>query len=351
MKFALLFFFILFHLFSFGQYGHRFLPEFFNAIQPNAPAEAMGKAYVSIDGDVGSINYNPAGLASIEEMQVYGSLIPSGNYRPEKTFSFFGFNYKVFPFLNVGFSQTLLDYDLRNYNSNISGKYYRKKYTLTLSSEPIKNLLIGVNTNYFSWSEGYGPNANPFYFDLGAIKKFLLINKNKYYYFNIGASITNFTGASTANESLGIVQKLNLPIISRYGVSFKTQFGSNKIFDSGSALSLVLQSDYKLLLNSKYQAGIKVGGQITIIDLISLRAGYSEENSDRYNLPEYNKRILKSFTYGVGLQIPLNTVTKIPLKIFFDYCRFPELNASYILPDGPDRSVYTLRIDYHKSKK
>lgn len=351
MKYRLIFSFIFLPLLSTSQYGHRFSPDFFNAIQPNAGAEAMGKAYVSLDGDLGSINYNPAGIASIEKMQIYGSFIPTGNYRPKKTFSFYGFSYKIFPFLNVGISNTLLDYDLRNYPSNITGKHYRVKYTLTLSSEPIKNLLIGVNTNYFRWSEGYGPNANPFYFDFGVIKKFPFTIGNRRYYFNIGSRITNFTGSSTANESYGIVSKFDLPIKTRYGISFKTQFGKNKLFDSGSALSLLLQSDYQLLLNSKYQAGIKAGGQVTIMDLLSLRAGYSEENSDIYNLPQYNKRILKAFTYGAGLQIPLKTITKIPLIIYFDYCRFPELNASYILPDGPDRSVYTLRIDYQKSKK
>ena len=98
MKIKLILSFIFFPLFSNAQYGHRFLPEFFNTIQPNAAAEAMGKAYVSIDGDLGSINYNPAGIASIKKMQIYGSFIPTGNYRPKKPFPFMVLVTKYFRF-------------------------------------------------------------------------------------------------------------------------------------------------------------------------------------------------------------------------------------------------------------
>jgi len=105
MKTNLIIFNILLPLISFGQYGDRFEPQFFLARQPSAPAEAMGKAYVSLDGDLGSIFFNPAGIATIEKIQLYTSHTPPPAYFAIKgLYLFNAFSYKIKPYFNVALS-------------------------------------------------------------------------------------------------------------------------------------------------------------------------------------------------------------------------------------------------------
>jgi len=170
-------------------------------------------------------------------------------------------------------------------------------------------------------------------------------------YINAGASISNFTKASTTSHFPDFEVKYYLPIISRYGLSFNSGFGTRSFFDSGSTVQVLLQSEYQLLLNSRYKQGIRFGRQVTILDLLALRAGYYEENNDIYNLPDENKRTFESFTYGAGVELPLYRWTKTPIKICFDYTNLPQINGSYFLPDFPKFSTYTLSINYQRKKE
>lgn len=346
MKCILLICILLLPAISYSQYGHRFAGEFFFGRLPNAAAAAMGKAYVSLDGDLGSITFNPAGIASIRKVEFYSTYTPPGFFHTLGYYTFNALSYRMNPYINLALSHFRFDYGKTP--SNLSGDVYREKYTLTLSSEPIKNWLVGFNANYFLWREGYGHSARPFFFDFGFIKKIPLKIGHKHQIINAGASISNFTGASTANSSLGIISKFYLPIIARYGVSFKSEFGKFSILDSGSTFQYLLQSDYQMLLNSKYFSGIRLGCQITILNLLSLRAGYYQKKQDIYNLPQYNKTRSEAFTYGAGIQIPLISITNIPVKIFFDYTSLPQVNPTYIPINYPKFSTYTIRLSFQK---
>ncbi len=59
-------------LLSFGQYT-GFLREAFIDRLPSARAEAMGRGYASIDGDLATIFFNPAGTATLDGLEVYSS--------------------------------------------------------------------------------------------------------------------------------------------------------------------------------------------------------------------------------------------------------------------------------------
>lgn len=347
-KFILNCLFFVIPLISFSQNGHRFESAFFLGRQPSAAAEAMGKAYVSLDGDLGSIFFNPAGIARIEKTQIYNSYTPPPAYFTLKGFYLFNsLNYRISPYLNVALSRFRFNVGENDFHQRL----YDEKFTATIASEPFKNLLLGFNANYFNWTPRPGTATHPVFFDFGFIKKFPIGRQKKQQYINAGASVSNFTKASTTAHFSDFDVKYYLPIISRYGLSFNFSFGKRSFFDSGSTIQVLVQSDYQLLLNSKYKQGIRLGGQFTIFDVLSLRSGYYQENDDIYNLPEENKRSIASFTYGGGIALPLYLWTKIPVKICFDYTILPQVNPTYFLPDFPKFSTYTLTITYERKKE
>ena len=65
IKLSVILFIIVFPAISFGQYDNSSFQDMFFGRLPNARAEAMGKAYASIDGDISSVFFNPAGTATI----------------------------------------------------------------------------------------------------------------------------------------------------------------------------------------------------------------------------------------------------------------------------------------------
>jgi hypothetical protein len=74
---------------SFAQYKSGFLPEFFFGRQPNARAEAMGKGYVSIDGGIGSIFFNPAGVTKIQNLEINTCYTPPNFYLTKGYYTYY----------------------------------------------------------------------------------------------------------------------------------------------------------------------------------------------------------------------------------------------------------------------
>ncbi|MGE3824579.1 MAG: hypothetical protein AB7G44_10155 [Bacteroidia bacterium] len=147
---------------SFGQYKYYFLKENFFGRQQNARAEAMGRSYTSIDGDLTTIYFNPAGAATIKGVETNGSYTPPPFYLTEGYYWYFsaGLNLSLRnmfkksgwtplptgpgPSIQIAVSKFRFDFG-KTEIQNVNKKPYSERNTLTVSSEPIKNLLIGLN--------------------------------------------------------------------------------------------------------------------------------------------------------------------------------------------------------------
>src|ERR1700752_4350542 len=100
-KLKTLFIFLL-PTFLFGQYKSGFLTENFFGRLPSARAEAMGQSYTSIDGDLSSIYFNPAGIATIKGLELNGSYTPPTFYLASGGFtSFFAAGCRINKYLQV----------------------------------------------------------------------------------------------------------------------------------------------------------------------------------------------------------------------------------------------------------
>ncbi|MEJ7822744.1 MAG: hypothetical protein WKF85_10510 [Chitinophagaceae bacterium] len=347
MKLLLLFFLVL-PIISFGQYLPGFLPEFFFGRQPSARAEAMGKGYVSVDGDLACVYFNPAGVATIKDIEINASYTPPGYYLTKGYYTFYGAGYKLNKYLQIALSR--LHFDLgKTQAANANKTPYRERNILTISSQPIKNLLVGLNANYFVWEPGQDNAAQSLYLDFGVIKKFPVLKKK--HTVNIAASISNFNYANIKAKLMGIDSKFDLPVITRFGASFESSYGNSIFIDTVKTLKILLQSEYQKLLNSKYRSGIKLGGEIMILNLLSIRAGYYNEKVFNNNLPDDNNSEIEDFTYGLGVQIPLYKIARFPVNLNLDYTSLPQPSYSKTRTNWDNFNTYSLRLSIPLKKK
>ncbi len=140
-----------------------FLYESFFARQPGARAEAMGKAYTSIDGDLTTVFFNPAGISSLKGIELNASYTPPPFYLTEAYYTYFAAGVKVNDYLRLSFSQ--FQFNLGETNLMQSARVYTRNNTLTIGSEPIKNLYLGLNANLLVYETGVLGLTRTFYFE------------------------------------------------------------------------------------------------------------------------------------------------------------------------------------------
>ncbi len=313
-----------------GQYQSNFLHESFFGRLPSARAEAMGRAYTSIDGDLTSVFFNPAGIASIKGIELDGSYASPYYVLNNASYSFLSLGCRFDDLLTVALSRNVFHFgqEVRYTDAvgNSLGIYtpQNTNYTLSLASQPVKNLLIGLNANYFKWTPPM-TEATALYLDLGAIKRIAIKrNKEEAHDVSIGASITNLNFAKTKMVLSGKTSEEHLPVITRYGANYQLTMHKHVLIDTLNTFTFMLQGEYKKLLNSPYLSGIHLGAEITFLEFLSARLGYYEEKQYDYNKPTVNRNQISAITYGFGLQLPIHKLTELPLQVHMDYTTLPQ---------------------------
>jgi hypothetical protein len=350
-KFAFLFLLLLPSI-TFSQYQYGFMQEFFFERLPGAKAEAMGKAYSSIDGDLTTMFFNPAGTASIQGLELYGSSALPLYSLKEAKYNYLSIGCRVGKYLSIGFSRNHFTFGQKIYVPDAYGSFtlsftpYDLNHTLNFSSQPIKNLLLGLNANYLIWNP-INEKAGSFYTDFGAIKKFQFIQTETCRQsLNIGASISNFNFAKSKLKYDASIIKNDLPVITRFGVNYQFSFNSPSRTDSLTTLMIQALGEYQELLNCKYNSGLHTGVDIMILEIFALRAGYYTEKVFDYGYPNANNNKLNAFTYGFGVQLPFYKITRMPLNINFDITYLPQPSYSKTNTQWDSFTTYNFRLNW-----
>lgn len=334
-----------------GQYQDGLHRSLFFDRQPSARSEAMGRAYSSILGDISSIYYNPAGIADINGLEINGSLVASPYYSlTNAKYSFICAGFKFNDYLVIGLAYNNFNWgeeiSFTDYEGNLlkTIKPYNSNVSLSLSSQPLKNLYVGLNTNYYIVNL-FGDVLNTIYLDIGVIKKLdILADKTNIHSLNFGASVTNISYSKISLIEGGT--KEALPVISRIGASYKFIIDKGLLFEKLKTFEFLIQGEYQNVFNSAYHSAIRTGGELTFLELLSLRIGYYSETENDYGYPDHNVGEINSITYGFGFYIPINKLTKYPLVLHLDYTNLPQPNYSKDFTFTDNYSNYNLRINW-----
>ena len=340
-------------IFTFGKYEYPFMQEFFFGRLPSARAEAMGKSYCSIDGDLTTVYFNPSGIATIKELEIDYSLASPYYLLDKAKYNFISVGYKFNKYLILGLTRNHFTFgtkiDIVDQNGDVIGFYdspHYSNYSLTIASQPIKNLFLGLNINYLLLNP-INIEETTFYFDFGIIKKFQFLQKEKTRHFvSIGASITNFNSAKILFNFNGIEIKNSLPVISRLGANYEFTLDKHKLIDTLQTARFILQGEYQKLLNSEYESAIRSGCELMFLEILSFRAGYYKEKIYDFGIPSVNYSELGGWTLGIGLQIPLYKLTNVPLNINFDYTSLQQPSATSNYPTWDNFTTYNVRLNW-----
>lgn len=328
-----------------AQYKGLLYESFFSR-QPGARTEAMGKASTSIDGDLSTIHFNPAGIASIRGFEINASYTPPSFYLTEGYYTFFGAGIKINDYLRIAVSQFQFNLGKTEMVES-SDVPFVKHNTLTIGSEPIKNLYIGLNANLLVYNTGTIGEATSFFLDFGVIKKFEFLQKeSSAHSVNMGASVSNFTMSVLNFSDSRYTSVSELPFTGRLGVNYQYSLDKHLIIEKLETLRFLLQGEYQNVLNSEFYSAYRVGGEILIWEILALRAGYYIQEENDFRLPEANYDEITAVTGGIGLQLPLHKLTNLPLNIRFDFTSLPQQPYSMIYTDFENFNTYSLRLNW-----
>lgn len=320
---------IILPLLSSGQYQAGFCTEMFFARVPSAATESLGRASVAIDDDIGNSYYNPAGISRIEQIELRYSYVGNYYFTPDGTnYQFMALGYRMNKYLQVAltrFQWTLKGDILGTERSPVTAKN-----TISMASEPFRNILFGMSLNYLTMDFGIGEIGSSVYLDAGVIKKFEIYLGTKFEHTaSIGASVVNLnSGAVTGHVFPTAELEEDLPVVGRVGISYDFQLEAHKLFDSLTTLGLTITSEYQDVLNHDYRTALRFGLEVEMFELLALRSGYYHETVYDYGFPSVNYGKISDLTIGFGINVPIHYWTKVPIRFSFDYTSLPQVSYS-----------------------
>jgi hypothetical protein len=336
--------------------------ELFYGRQPSARAEAMGKGLASITGDALSYYYNPAGMASLKGLNVNGSYATPFYLLDSADYVYLGASYNIKKYGTVGFSRDYFTHGIEvvviDEFGNVKGTYEPNisNYRLTLASEVVKDLYVGLNLNLLHSDTGVdeftvgnqrgGGNSDVFYFDLGVIKSFNFKSKSLDQNINLGTSLIN---VNTAEYSVvDSDQGDQFPVIFRIGAAYNLSLNDKSIISKLRSYNFLVNLEYEDLFNSAYYGGVHTGLEFTFLEILSLRGGYYTQSLNDYGFTTSNESSLNEFTYGFGLNIPIKQLTngKTPIEFKFDFVSLQQPSYTKLKTDWENYQVYTFIFNW-----
>lgn len=271
-------------------------------MQPvSAKVAGMGEAYTAVSGEVVSMHYNPAGLSSMEGVEIT-TMYQRGLDEDNFANVLFG---KGFPFGAVGMS--ILYYDtgkieMYDTNGNEINKVGQRDIIVTVGvGIPLykERLGIGVNLKGIS-SEIFGETASAVAMDAGVQYRGLMKG------IDLGFAVQN-VGSKLKYVSKGD----DLPMIVRFGAVYKVGSETNRVRTS---------IDVPYYVNEEETRG-SIGIEYIYDSLFAIRGGYKIKSSsdDEQGINAGIGFIWKSFSidYAIGFTNNLDNPHHISMNMKF----------------------------------
>ncbi len=327
-----------------------FQQEYWFGHLPGARAEAMGRADVAVGNSITSRFSNPAGIGLIQDQEVDLSTSAPYYLATNADFYFAGYAQRIHPKLTVALSVFQLAIGPTGFTVDIGGDNYpldepkSTTLTATVAAEVLPGLQVGLNANYYRMKFFDDVRASgSFFLDAGALYSLQLPNEAE---LRAGVGVSNATFSEISFESpTGIEDDNVFPVTARGGVSYLQDFTINIPGAGEQSLDLLLTTEYQNLLNFAYRTAFKVGGEITLADVVAIRLGYYTRDEQDFGVANNRDRI-HDFTYGFGFIIPTSRLTKgkLPFTLYLDYYALENPPVVYSAQRGPNKRGFALRL-------
>ncbi|MCB0722483.1 MAG: hypothetical protein KDC42_09265 [Ignavibacteriae bacterium] len=305
---------------------------------PSARMEAMGRGFVSVEGDPNSYFVNPAALGTLQGLSLTGGI--ANNYHgaedPQNKFLSASYNFKKIG--TIGVSRDYSDLGSINFHYSPSGRIqytpYYETYRLSYARELFKDFWGGFNLGLFHYNENGGKleeygipdiNDNVFMLDIGLLKKIVMVKGDYDMDVDLAFSVFNLNQGSLEFNPYDIESQL--PVISRLGASYDLRLNIPGSPWNTTFLKILYTLEYQEVLNATFYDGIKTGLELTLFEIFSLRGGFYALNNERVSSIEgWRYGNINEFTFGLGVIVPFKTIgiTKIPFTVKFDAAIMPQ---------------------------
>lgn len=311
----------------------------------NARFEAMGRGNAASTGSPYSAFFNAASTSFSKGMNVEISHLEPNFYLEDKAvYNSYGISYNSEKYGAVAVN-------VLRFNSNreysqwawTGRKYDMKKFfpslnylTFNYSHILPHQMSFGFNANYLT-IEDAKLKYQSVLFDAGLMKRFSDDGKNFISNYFLGVSITNISGAKayyTEYVSLAEFNSVSRLIPSIFRIGGAMELFPYKKAGAFSLYKLLISLNYKNVLNSRYNTAIQIGSEITFLEMLKIRAGFYNEDFDRNHSP-FNTDKVSKFTYGIGLNLPLDLFFNkyLPIQIQLDYTNPENPSIKKVIPE------------------
>ena len=330
---------------TFSQTYRDFAREIFFGHLPSAKTEAMGRI-LSLNFDPFFVSQsNPANL-----VQVNGVSIFYANSSPYYALDNASYNYAGFSYHHPVAGAFAFNFLKFNYGIPIIGEEAIGSddpaidlYTLTYSNEIKDWIVFGINANLFVYNLNKSYTST--FFDVGLSRDFKVVQNSQINdKITVGSQLKNIFNQSFS--SIDEAQADVFPMIFQIGLSNTVQYTDTDVYEKDYFFGFTLGLEYQDLFNSDYRTAYKVGGEISLLDIIFMRGGYYHETTIDYGFNSTGQ--LEEFTYGAGLKLDFNSLftDDFPLVINFDYVSLKQPTYITNYDDWDNFTTYSLIANY-----
>lgn len=331
-------------------YGQTWLgaASFFGR-QADARSEAMGRGNVALFGDVRTMGFNPASLMDLKGLDLYlhsarkWYLYDNSEFQQAAMAYRFGNRWALGVAVDgsdIGSSKLSFgdQIDPRRgfiYSSEDGFMAPRSRMNVVLASAPAEHLHIGVSVGNIPLD---GDDQDVLYGSLGISHGGELRSNGRLRHsLRAAASMQNITFSEESNTGYrldlhGQVDSVfrvvdRIPAILRCGSAYGFKWHGGWLMDTLSTFAVTVQGQYDNDLTQRFRTSIRLGGELVILEVLALRAGWYTESVDN-NGSELNTSALEQFTYGFGLILPFGVLSKgtVPINVVFDYSNLPQVS-------------------------
>ena len=336
----------------FAQDYNDFAQEIFIGRMPSAKTEAMGRI-LTLNFDPYFVSQsNPSNLVTTVGIAAFfAHSSPLYGYN-EATYNYGGVSYHnpiagAFAFNFLRFNTGMTFNITGEGGPEIIGTFEpgMDLYTLTYANEITDWFSFGINANLFVDKLGEDQSFTGTFFELGLSREITLIQNSQIKDdLTVGTQLKNIFNQSFS--AIDEAQSDALPVIFRTGVSNRINYTDVEVYEKAYLIGFTLGVEYQDLFNSDYRTAYKAGCELSLLDIIFLRAGYYHEKTIDYGFNSTGQ--LEEFTYGAGLKLDFVQLFEknFPLVINFDYVSLKQPTYIIDFDDWGNFNTFSLIANY-----